>query len=67
MSSLTEQQLIALRAFAKANGRTWKSKLNHAWMTGLYNSSDDSMNLQQIRNTFGPTWLVRFSLKAEVK
>ena len=55
---LSAEQLAALSAYAAENGRTWKSKLNHAWMNG----QTDSM-LQQIRNQFGPSWLVRFRLK----
>jgi hypothetical protein len=62
----TTEQIQALVAFARANGRTWKSKLNHAWMTGLYDdypATDRCDLLQQVRNSFGPSWLVRFSLR----
>jgi hypothetical protein len=61
MQTLTPEQLQALRAFASRHGRSWKWQLNVAWTTGLYPSmDDDSGALQQIRNTFGPSWLVRF-------
>lgn len=63
----TIEQLDALKTFANANGRTWKSNLRQAWMTGRYSDypgTDRSDLLQQIRNGFGPSWLVRFSLKA---
>jgi hypothetical protein len=62
--TLSPSQLDALRAFADANGRTWKSKLNLAWSTGRYcdyNGADDDGSLQQVRNTFGPSWLRTFS------
>ena len=63
---LSQEQIDALKEFAEANGRSWKSKLNHCWMTGLYrmyNGTGKSHVLQGIRNQFGPTWLSRFSLK----
>ena len=58
----TPEQVKALRSFANAHGRTWKSHLNHVWMTGNYGFADDSMSLQQVRNSFGPAWLARFKL-----
>jgi hypothetical protein len=62
--TLSTEQLNALRTFANANGRNWKSSLNDAWSTGRYrnyNGTDDEGSLQQVRNTFGPSWLVKFS------
>lgn len=61
--TLAPEQLNALRTFANANGRDWKFKLNHAWSSGRYddyNGTDDYGSLQQVRNTFGPSWLVKF-------
>jgi hypothetical protein len=62
----TPQQLEALTLFAAANGRNWKSALRTLWENGAYERAvlggADSAALQQIRNTFGPTWLTRFSL-----
>jgi hypothetical protein len=58
----TTEQMVALQSYAKENGRTWKSKLNHDWMTGIYSRSVDGALLQQVRNTFGPSWLVHFRL-----
>ncbi len=55
----TRDQLRALVAFAKENGRTWKSQLNQEWMNGCVYNTD----LIHVRNQFGPSWLVRFSLK----
>lgn len=58
---LTSAQYNALADFSAYNGRTWKSVLRHAWMTGHYPSiTKDTASLQQIRNTFGPSWLTRF-------
>jgi len=62
--TLIDEQLAALREFADANGRDWKSKLNTAWSTGRYlafGGTARSGQLQLIRNTFGPSWLVKFS------
>ena len=57
---LTAEQLEAIGDYARQHGRTWKSQLNHDWMTG-----QTSGPLQQIRNQFGPSWLIRFKLPAE--
>ena len=65
--SLTPEQIQALVNFATANGRNWKSILRDAWMAGGYDAKTGQYidgALQQIRNSFGPTWLTRFSLKA---
>jgi hypothetical protein len=59
------EQLEALKQFAASNGRTWKSALRHAWETGDYGViqyTNQAAYLQQIRNSFGPSWLVRFVL-----
>jgi hypothetical protein len=60
MHKPTAEQIQALVEYAKANGRTWKSKLNDAW----YHASEAGI-LQQIRNEFGPSWLMRFKLPKE--
>lgn len=65
---LTVEQLSALRTFAWCRGRRWKSDLRTCWETGCYppdqptNNENNNALLQQIRNTFGPTWLTRFRL-----
>jgi hypothetical protein len=56
------EQLEALKAWAALYGRNWKAPLRDAWMTGDYGSFEQSNYLQQIRNTFGPSWLIRFRL-----
>lgn len=58
------KQYAALLDFAQRHGRTWKSSLRQCWMTGQYGPSDASNHLQQIRNSFGPSWLVKFRLPA---
>lgn len=64
----TMSQIEALKQFAVANGRRWKSELNDLWMTGAYDRAvlggADSAYLQQVRNEFGPSWLVRHGGKA---
>lgn len=63
--TLTAEQLNTLYAYAKANGRTWKAKLNDAWVAGGYDATTGNYidaSLQQIRNTFGPSWLANFRL-----
>ena len=62
MNTLSADQLKALQNFARSRGRTWKSKLGHAWETGAYGFADDSMNLQTVRNQFGPSFLQRLRL-----
>lgn len=61
--TLTTEQLAALRTFADANGRLWKSNLNVCWSTGRYRDYNGTENygyLQSVRNEFGPSWLVKF-------
>lgn len=55
-----QAQLNALRQWASQHGRNWKSALRQAWMTGDYDGFDNANLLQQVRNTFGPSWLNRF-------
>jgi hypothetical protein len=57
---LTPEQLAALRSYAAEHGRTWKSQLNDDWMNGRASGP-----LQQVRNQFGPSWLIRFKLPKE--
>jgi hypothetical protein len=75
--TLSPAQHEALVAFSMANGRDWKFKLNTAWMNGRYRdyplghrlTADERENiyccLQQVRNTFGPSWLVKFHVGNE--
>jgi hypothetical protein len=62
-ANLTLEQLEALRAFAAENGRTWKTKLNEAWMNANASiNGEHSPELQQVRNRLGPRWLKTFKL-----
>jgi len=61
----TAEQVAALVTFAAHEGRTWKQALNDCWTTGYYpvftQRADIDGLLQQVRNTFGPSWLKRFT------
>jgi hypothetical protein len=59
-----QEQLAAIISFAQDNGRNWKAELNHSWMNANYAGRTDGHLLQQVRNQFGPSWLVKFKLKA---
>lgn len=66
--TLTREQYEALLTFAQENGKRWKALLNVAWSTGRYDDykgTDQYGLLQQIRNTFGPSWLVKFNFNNE--
>ncbi len=59
------EQILTLQAWARSNGRTWKQALRAAWESGNYQGFAAYPYLQQVRNTFGPSWLARFKLPAE--
>lgn len=65
----SNDQVAALRTFAKVHGRKWKAALNQAWMTGVYEGiepyGDVAAYLQQVRNNAGPSWLARLTLHDE--
>lgn len=61
MKTLTEQEALETLAQVKAVlGRNYKSAIRQAWFDGRYDSTlgDWSSQLQNIRNQFGPSWLV---------
>ena len=60
----TNEQLDALGNFAADKGRTWKAALRHAWETGDYPTGSDSASLQQLRNAYGPGWLMAFNVRS---
>lgn len=61
---LTEAERIALRRWAATYGRSWRKDLWHAWQTGNYGCRQDvAAELQTLRNTMGPSWLYKVSLK----
>lgn len=55
---LSSEQMRALVAFAERNGRSWKSKLIALWMNGRDYYEPQGVALHQVRNNFGPTWLM---------
>lgn len=62
------EQLEALKRFAKTAGRRWKQALRDAWMNGGYDATTGEYidgPLQQVRNSFGPSWLTRFKIPDE--
>jgi len=61
----TTEQLAALQAFAKKYGRYWKDALRTAWMNGRDDQEPDGNYLRQVRNQFGPSWLIKFKLPKE--
>jgi len=62
IAAMTNEEAIAVLAEVKAKlGRKYKSAIRIAWFNGDYEAEglgNWSSRLQQIRNTFGPTWLV---------
>lgn len=59
----SSEQMQALIEWSEYKGRAWKQALRDAWMTGDYDSFEKSNFLQQLRNSFGPSWLTQFSLR----
>lgn len=59
------EQIAALKTFAAAHGRNWKSELSRYWFSGWgeygYERAEVAY-LQQLRNQFGPQWLRAYSL-----
>lgn len=53
----TQEQLTALREYASEHGRNWKSALLDDWMYARVPGP-----LQQVRNNFGPKWLMLFDI-----
>ena len=53
----TNEQTAALQRFAQTHGRTWKSKLADAWISGRDDRLPDGSLLRQVRNELGPQWL----------
>lgn len=59
---MTQTQTDAIQQWARLHGRRWKSALRNAWMTGNYEGFEASNELQQLRNSLGPAWLIKFRL-----
>lgn len=58
----TVEQMTALVAFASKHGADWKEKLMDGWRNAAYPGV-----LQQIRNQFGPMWLMQFELPKQIE
>lgn len=67
----TEEELEAVRKFAKEYGRDWKAYLEAAWLShshkGLHMGGKDTGILRYLRNTRGHSWLKSFKLEAAAK
>jgi hypothetical protein len=58
----TLEQLLALKAWLTAYGRSgWKARLLAAWECSGRGYGAYGPELQQLRNGFGPTWLVKMT------
>lgn len=57
------EQIEALEAFKQSHGRLWKEKLNHAWQCGSDANEKNGHLLRQIRNQYGPFWLINYRSK----
>lgn len=55
----TLDQIEALRAYRDRHGRRWKSRLLAEWLSS---TGDEGAELRQVRNTFGPSWLLNYRL-----
>lgn len=62
MDHPNEEQLAALRRFARRHGQRWKHALRLAWETGRDENLHDGALLRQVRNQFGPAWLLKTKL-----
>lgn len=60
MGQLTPDQLVALDNFRTEQGRSWKAELRLCWETGCYPNQHVAGYLQQLRNEFGPRWLIAY-------
>ena len=52
------EQLAAVQEFANKYGRHWKRQLNFAWMDGADAREPNGHLLRQVRNNYGPEWLI---------
>lgn len=63
LDELNPEQQAAIRRFAAAHGRGWKTLLAKAWSRDQLVA--DAVLLRQVRNQFGPRWLSGVRLKLE--
>ena len=57
------EQIAAVEAFRARVEYRWKSELGRCWSSGVYPAGVNSALLQQVRNQFGPVWLMNYRSK----
>jgi hypothetical protein len=62
-----EEQLAALHLFAKKYGRSWKRELSSKWADGTDTNEPQGALLRQVRNSFGPEWLMKTKIVSAAK
>lgn len=66
VSELTEDQRNILWHCKAMFPNRWKMMIREAWMTGDYSllrlKENQDSELQLMRNTYGPTWLVNLKI-----
>ena len=62
LATLGVAELTALIRYARANGRSWKTKLCDAWANGRDEREADASALRRVRNRIGPSGLGKFAL-----
>ena len=63
---ISTEHLEVLAEWSVKYGRKWKSILLFAWESGNYEGFEKANYLQQIRNIYGPSWLIKFNFKNHV-
>lgn len=68
-AQITAEEITALDAYARKNGRNWKAALLAAWQSGRYQTAPEGTEatLQTIRNQRGPSWLRGFKMPRKAK
>lgn len=63
-AKLSEAQMRAVVNFADKKGRGWRDQLMRCWLSASYPGIDHDSGaaLQQVRNQFGPEWLVNVQI-----
>jgi hypothetical protein len=62
LATLGVAELTALIRYARAHGRFWKRDLCDAWSNGRDEREVDASALRRVRNTVGPSGLMKFGL-----
>ena len=59
LDELDDDRMSALLDWRQRNGRSWRVKLQIAWMTGADQNDPRGSGLRHIRSHLGPSWLDR--------